>query len=163
MTRPTLYVTAWSAVSSHGPGRLLSVEGHLPVATTKTPPARHRAATCGTGTARGDGIVPELRALDHHMRSLHGGVVPLDRVRAVYLAHRGGLRRMHVPGVLHALTPDGRRLRVEDGDTLCCSCSPIQARRGLCTRTWATELLRAAGWAVVLDGRRLEPMEKDHE
>lgn len=41
---------------------------------------------------------------------------------------------------------------VEDGDTLACSCGAEAARAGRCHRVIAADLLRLAGWSVVLDG-----------
>lgn len=44
---------------------------------------------------------------------------------------------------------------VADGDTLCCACGLEAARAGRCHRVVAADVLRLAGWAVVLDGVRL--------
>lgn len=67
------------------------------------------------------------------------------------------------PGRLVAhVSADARRLGktnlvVEDGDTLCCSCSVDAASNEQCHRAWAARHLRAAGWTVSLDGVVLLP------
>lgn len=44
---------------------------------------------------------------------------------------------------------------VPDGATLICACSREAAAAGRCHRVIAADLLKRAGWAVVLDGRAL--------
>ncbi len=44
---------------------------------------------------------------------------------------------------------------VPDGATLICACSREAAAAGRCHRVIAADLLKRAGWAVVLDGRSL--------
>ncbi|HNC23991.1 MAG TPA: hypothetical protein PLU52_07275 [Opitutaceae bacterium] len=44
---------------------------------------------------------------------------------------------------------------VPDGATLICACSQEAAAAGRCHRVIAADLLKRAGWSVVLDGRRL--------
>lgn len=41
---------------------------------------------------------------------------------------------------------------VQDGETLTCGCGAEAARAGRCHRVIAAELLKRAGWSVVLDG-----------
>lgn len=45
---------------------------------------------------------------------------------------------------------------VADGDTLTCGCGAEAARAGRCHRVIAADILRGAGWDVVLDGRALD-------
>lgn len=51
-----------------------------------------------------------------------------------------------------AWTPLGK---VQDGDTLACACGLEAARSGRCHRVIAADVLRLAGWDVVLDGVRV--------
>lgn len=85
---------------------------------------------------------------DRYVRRItHGPDGPIDLAQSVIS-----------PGMLSAMDPDGpwqdTRL-VTDDDTLCCACSRTVATAGRCHRVWAAELLRRAGWRVVLDGRVL--------
>lgn len=50
-------------------------------------------------------------------------------------------------GTLTADTPSGP-VAVATGDTLCCSCSEVEAREGRCHRAQAAVWLRARGWTV---------------
>jgi len=56
-------------------------------------------------------------------------------------------------GTLSAMETGGRLVPVGDGDTLCCACSRDAAAAGLCHRVWAAQMLRRAGWVVVMDGK----------
>jgi len=80
------------------------------------------------------------------------GALGVAAYRADFVAH---VRLAALaPGRLEAF--DGAlHVEVVDGDTLCCSCSCDAAARGECHRVWSAELLRRAGWTVVLDGREL--------
>lgn len=132
----TIYVTNWSSKALHGPG------------TSWTIMARPRRWERGAGTVAA--LVPAHAMLT----AVRGGSIGVGAYRADYLAH--------VP--VRALAPG--RLRagdvvVADGDTLCCGCARDAAARGECHRAWAAELLRRAGWRVVLDGRELVGVDVD--
>ncbi len=47
---------------------------------------------------------------------------------------------------------DRPHCRIKDGDTLCCVCSPVDAREGRCWRLVLAHALTEAGYEVVLDG-----------
>ena len=92
------------------------------------------------GTGRGDQLSPALAK-----GRFDWVVVPSDAglsTPEVY-AHLDELR----PGLL---TANGHT--VAGGDTLICACSRAAAAEGRCHRVWAAEVLREAGWDVVLDG-----------
>jgi len=59
------------------------------------------------------------------------------------------------PGQLSASDAADNDFIVADGDTLCCACSRAAAAKGECHRVWAADLLKEAGWRVVLDGVEL--------
>ena len=52
------------------------------------------------------------------------------------------------PGSLEQYDGEGNVKVVQDGSTLCCACAVGRP----CHRQLAAELLREAGWGVVLDG-----------
>jgi hypothetical protein len=142
--RPTLYVTNWSSVKLHGPGRQWTIM------------ARPRS------WERGDGYVLDLAPYCDDLDDLHEGFMTAVAYKAKFTERLRGVASCLTPGNLHA-RPERRELfgerdevRVEDGDTLCCACGKRQAAEGWCHRVWAAEALVAAGWRVILDGRELE-------
>jgi hypothetical protein len=151
---PTIYLTNWSSSRHRGPGSVYTIM------------ARPK------GWERGDGTVRVLvpRRDDLAGIQLAAGVAEekghsLTRDDDAVLDYQRAYRR-HVivqgppddplghlsPGALAAAESGGRVRTVKDGDTLCCACSRKQAAAGLCHRVWAAQLLRRAGWLVVLDG-----------
>lgn len=140
---PTLYVTNHSSRTLHGPGRRLTIM------------AAPRAWEHGDG--RVSSLVPALSDL----REVQRGQLGFDAYRQRFMAE---VELSHLrPGTLwidqggeewDGLHPRPNRY-VQDGDTLCCACSREAAGRGECHRVWAAELLRQAGWRVVLDGVEL--------
>jgi len=96
----------------------------------------------------GEGPVPALVPEVGWVKAARAGDVPLDEYRDLYTTrlreHLDALR----PGTL---TANG--YPVEGGDTLICACSRAAAAQGRCHRVWAAEILREAGWEIVLDGR----------
>ena len=137
--RPTLYVTSWKSRRFHGPGHRYTIMAR---------PWRDREF--------GEG----------HVKYLSPEPEWIDEVREGFLSWRAYEWQCRErfdalpPGFLAAEeVSDGigghHKRDVEDGDTLCCTCSVAQAADGLCHRVWAAEALVAAGWRVVLDGKKL--------
>ena len=140
---PTIHVTNWSSRKMHGPGRAWSI---------MVRPRRWEL---------GDGFVRVFRPNAEMLDAVREGEITVDQYRDVFLIGYseplfGGppsyalLRQ----GWLRADVLGGQEL-VRDGDTLCCACSRDAAAEGKCHRVWAAELLRRAGWRVLLDGREV--------
>jgi len=132
--KPTIYLTNWSSKRLRGPG------------TAYTIMARPRTWEHGAGAVRA--LVPAHAMLT----AAKAGELGVAAYRADFVAH---VRPSALaPGRLEAF--DGAlHVEVVDGDTLCCACSCADAAKGRCHRVWSGELLRRAGWLVVLDGREL--------
>jgi len=108
--------------------------------------AMPRAAYGEYGEGPAEALVPEVG----WVKAARAGDLPIDEYRELYSAWlRGHLDALR-PGVL---TAGGHA--VEGGDTLICACSRAAAAEGRCHRVWAAEVLREAGWNIVLDGRPL--------
>jgi hypothetical protein len=108
----------------------------------------------GVGVARS--LVPEASDL----LAVKGGRITIDEYRRRYrddIAWRKERRAVNLaPGSMLGSHYCGGGFRmVADGDTLCCACSRATAAKGECHRVWAAELLRDAGWRVILDGKEL--------
>lgn len=136
VARPSIYLTNWSSTGMHGRGRLLTIM------------AAPRSWEHGVGCV--PTLTPELadlRALQHGELTLASYRERLERKISGDIV---GLK----PGNLDAYLPhlSGARSSVQDGDTLCCSCSREAASKGECHRVWAAHALVKAGWRVVLDG-----------
>jgi hypothetical protein len=140
-----IYLSNWSSHKTpghHGPGRKLTIM------------ARPRQWEHGDG--RVEALTPRIGDLDAVMR---GWITP-DEYRARYVTNCPPLPalapgRLSTQANLVAGQPIGGGPLVEDGDTLCCSCSRAAAARGECHRVWAAGLLAEAGWRVILDGKEL--------
>jgi hypothetical protein len=124
----------------HGPGRLLSIMVRTPHYVTP------------------DGVIPSLAPKAVDFSKYKGGEIDLDayRERFIEKASKGDLE----PGKLlwqpYSFFEQENQEPVEDGDTLCCVCSKEKASKGECHRVWVAELLRDAGWEVILDGKKLK-------
>jgi hypothetical protein len=134
----TLYLSNWASWRTHhGPGRLLSI-------MAKTPDWAKPVGRIPWLTPAWTDVVAakanRLSTAAYRSRFTDGCSVHLDR---------GHL----APGSLVAAPADVGL--VQSGDTLCCTCSVIEANAGRCHRVWAAELLLLSGWSVVLDGRPL--------
>ena len=142
--RPTLYVTNWSSVKLHGPGRAWTIMAR---------PRRWE---------HGDGVVWDLVPDPDDLDALHDGFMSAVAYREAFRRGLAAVMGMLEPGNLHARPErrerfgDREEVPVEDGDTLCCACGKRQAAEGWCHRVWAAEALIGAGWRVILDGRELE-------
>lgn len=123
---PTIHVTNWSMRSLHR-GRVLTIM------------AKPRAWEHGAGKV--DVLTPRREDLD----AVKSGAITVDVYHERFLQF---LRRDRLPPGLLSM---GRGY-VEDGDTICCSCSLHAAAEGKCHRVWAAQALHEAGWTVVLDG-----------
>jgi hypothetical protein len=106
--------------------------------------AMPRAAYGEYGDGPAEALVPEVG----WVKAVRAGDLTFEEYRDLYTtrlrAHVDALR----PGVL---TANG--IVVDAGDTLICACSRAAAAEGRCHRVWAAEVLREAGWKIVLDGR----------
>ncbi len=106
---------------------------------------------------KGAGAVKALLPSHAMLTAVREGEINVELYRADFLRHVKASSL--VPGRLEAY--DGKLfVQVADGDTLCCGCSKAAAVEGKCHRVWAAELLRRAGWAVVLDGRPLAGVDE---
>lgn len=107
----------------------------------------------------GRGVVDILTPLAADLRAVQCGEITMAEYRRRFLDARGRWGHEMTPAELVAFPdPDdveSMKVPVGDGDTLCCACSRKRASRGECHRVWAAELLRDAGWRVVLDGVEL--------
>lgn len=122
----------------------------------------------------GVGVVEILTPPESMVRRAKSGAITRDDYVVGYVRevlHRAGspFDQALRPGALEASPYDGAPRPVFEGDTLCCCCSRDGAARGECHRVWASGLLLAAGWRVILDGRELagvthgwRPIWKDH-
>lgn len=145
--RPTIYLSNWSSHKSpghHGPGRKWTIMAR----------PRH--------WEKGEGSVALLVPRDEDLQAVRSGSISVTEYRQRYLDSR-----LDRPGdnpfnpwqlkaaVSRDIDPYGV-VHVRDCDTLCCACSRAAAAKGECHRVWAAELLRVAGWNVVLDGEELK-------
>jgi hypothetical protein len=140
----TLHVTNWASRRLHGPGRRWTI---------MAAPRRWE---------RGEGCVYTLTPWLADLRDLHACFLSVvryrDRCIERFREDGKALNWPHLtacPGWDHMKECADEEVRVESGDTLCCACSKADAAVGCCHRVWAAELLRRAGWRVVLDGREL--------
>ena len=150
-----IYLSNWASRKTpghHGPGRKWTIMAK----------PRH--------WEQGAGQVAALTPLTNDLVSVRGGLISAGEYKARYLqlveawCNTSSRFSPHHPlaqGILRA-----RRRRsgaqfgfglavVAGGDTLCCACSRAAAAQGECHRVWAAELLRDAGWRVILDGEEL--------
>ncbi len=153
--RPTLHVTNWHSSTLHGPGRAFTVAPR-PVAWER---GRGRVSVLSVQTPAEFkllGRVEEAREAVGDLSPIHATVRDLRRAleaRWALLLAEGAL----APGKLGAPTADPDVLMsLQDGDTVCCSCTVIDALCGLCLRWWFAPFLVRAGWKVVRDGQEVE-------
>lgn len=137
---PTLYLTNWSSKTTRGPGTPYMIM------------AQPRAWEHGDGKVWA--LVPSADA----MRLAKSGRMSMGEYRAGFIASVPVDRV--APGQLGATVPFSGTRPVKDGDTLCCACSKDAAERGECHRVWSADILRRAGWRVVLDGRELAGVDE---
>ena len=138
---PTLYLSNWASKDLHGSGPKWSIM------------ARPRAWEQGMGTVRvltpavDDLLALKALRLDwptYRARFL-AGLPPAAQLAPLALqAHA----RIHTRFACQDVP-------VADGDSLLCACSKADAAKGHCHRVFCAEVLQAAGWQVVLDGRVL--------
>lgn len=87
--------------------------------------------------------------------SIAPGDVPVRNLRRALETRWGILLKENAlaPGVLGAPSalPDVPLL-LQDGDTLCCTCTVMRAQHSLCLRQWFSPFLVRAGWRVIRDG-----------
>lgn len=137
-TAPTIHVTNWSSTNKHGQGG-----------------RRFTIMIRPRSWETGDGRIPVFAPRGADLTQARNGGMSvreyMRRFRAEASRHRVG------PGQL--ATDSGQLVRA--GDTLCCSCSVRNAERGECHRVVAADLLRLAGWRVLLDGRELVGLDRD--
>lgn len=151
MTRaPVIYLSNFASRRTrghHGAGRLYTIM------------ARPRAAFGEFG----EGAVFPLQPVKWDLLDVKAGRISIDEYhrrtvdrwdRAIRAARGMGIEHPWAPGRLHAFNGEGVVVRADD--TLCCCCSREAAARGECHRAWAAPRLVAAGWAVVLDGKRFK-------
>lgn len=109
-------------------------------------------------------LLPDLESLE----SVRSGDISIDDYRwrfnrtlivrqaeAPPLCPSWGLHPGALTACVNYLKINESRVPVREDDTLCCSCARAAAAKGECHRVWAAELLRDAGWRVVLDGVEL--------
>lgn len=136
--KPTIHLTNWSSRKLHGFGRKWTIM------------ARPRS------WEHGDGYVGALTPSASDLDLIRMNGIEIDEYR---LRCEAKFRQFLLkPGCLRALsmsTWNKRLALVGDGDTLCCACSRFEAAANRCHRCWAAVALKAAGWAVILDGRQL--------
>ena len=171
---PTIYLTSAGAVSAvrrgHakpetatcvGPGRALSIMRYpkAPFGSFDgrvlafTPPARllnlmfsaKNAAETDAAWPVYEAGVRALWETQERVQRASPGSLAYGRVAAAHEVHDPGRARWDGEWWI----PVGI---VGDGDTLTCGCSAVAARAGRCHRVIAADLLKRAGWSVVLDG-----------
>lgn len=141
MSKPTIHVTNWASRKLHGPGRKYTIMAR----------PRH--------WEWGDGHVSDLTPLPNQLTELREGFLSWNAYKAECLEK---FSTMPIePGQLHAYKNHSSAVfadswPVEDGDTLCCSCSREAAANDKCHRRWAAMELSRAGWRVILDGKELK-------
>ena len=128
---PTLYLSNWASlrtVGHFGPGPRLTIM------------ARPRA------WERGEGVVLSLLPARNDLDAVRAGDIGWEEYRRRYLARVPRARL--APGLLEHYDGERPAEVVVSDSTLCCSCAVGRP----CHRQIAAELLREAGWGVVLDG-----------
>lgn len=127
-----VYLTNLSSKALHGPGQLRCIMAR---------PRRWESV---------HPRVPELTPQPALFARVFAGRISLERYCQEYVSHASGHAAAIAPGGTAGLC---------DGDTLFCSCSREAALAGRCHRAWAAEILRRAGWRVILDGYELLGVE----
>lgn len=174
MSTPTLYLTNAATVAAVERGAASAASeasvGPGPVYSIMRFPRRH---TAELGEGRVLALTPPRRLAAPAIRAKRAADrQPTDEALAdAWARYEAALRQVWArpadrlaPGRLVWTRParsgqpwDGefwiRGGEVEDGATLICACARSAAKAGRCHRVIAAELLRAAGWRVVLDGR----------
>lgn len=139
MTKPTIYLTNWSARRLHGPGRKWTIM------------VRPRA------WERGEGSLYPLLPMEEDLLSVKAGTMSIEHYRARCETRFTTFAESLAPGQLRAggVMFAGRQIIVGNGDTACCACSVADAAAGRCHRAWAAPFLVRAGWRVILDGQEV--------
>ena len=137
--KPTLYVTNVASRDLYGPGRSL----HIMVWQAKW--------------ASFFGCVQGLRPHERDLIAYKNRAISLRSYKLLYKKWVAPVDLSPCAlGITSTTAPPTSLGPVQDGDTLLCSCSRSTAARGECHRVWAAELLKEAGWDVILDGRELK-------
>lgn len=143
----TVYLTNFAShrtTGCHGPGRVWSIMRLTPKWAWSTPKMAGWLEV----------LTPSLTDL----LAIRGQQIDVAQYRTLYdTAVRDRLAGAVEFGLRGwSLTPgelgDSLGGLVQDGDTLCCTCSREAAAQQACHRVYAAQLLHDAGWRVVLDG-----------
>jgi hypothetical protein len=102
----------------------------------------------------GQGSVPLLTPKEQDLIDVREGEITGLEYRIRFERHIRDAAHLLTPGALLA-SVGGLSVPIEDGDTLYCACSTVDAAAGRCHRVWAAHALAKAGWRVVLDGEDL--------
>jgi len=146
MSQPIIILTNWSSRQLHG------IAG---VWTIMTRPRNWE---------RGIGPVPAFIPDVDVLVTPQDGWLAVDAYRRRYVDRVTSRASEHdcnsryvgiIPEKLYYDAGGGLSVLVPDGATLCCACSIEVAAHDKCHRVWAAELLRRAGWRVMLDGAEL--------
>lgn len=129
---PTIFLTNWSSKFLHGPGRKLTI--------MRSP----------RSWEHGEGRVVALLPRRVDLIAVQAGQITSEEYNARCFEHFTSMPAHLSPGKLYTTAEGGTPVR--EGDTLCCKCSKADAKAGKCHRVVAAQVLRSAGWRVVLDG-----------
>lgn len=157
-----------------GPGPVLSImrfprdemgEAGVGRVLALTPPQRlaapaiaaKKAADARTDDAKADGIAARWRAYEEALRATWEP--RLEKMAPGSLAYGRSVGERRPSPLSLVQFWDGAEWeyldKIPDGATLICACSRQAAAAGRCHRVIAADLLKRAGWSVVLDGRSL--------
>ena len=150
--KPTLYLDSFALVNARKRDKTWPLDRSGRAFTIMARP-RH--------FERGDGrvwvIAPDTASFKEYQR----GDIDLTEYRRRFENHTLPMVvDFLLPGVMVAAARQSRSgewagVLVQDGDTLCCSCSKAASLAGECHRAWAAPFLVRAGWRVVLDGEEV--------
>ena len=108
-------------------------------------------------THQPEGKVEALVPRAEDLRLWRGEEITQAELRTRYMRHVEASGVKLVPGKLlwhpYSFFEQDHVQPVEPGDVLFCLCSHVQKDGIECHRLWAAELLTAAGWRIVLDGK----------
>lgn len=152
---PTVYLTNAGSVVQVRRGRATdATRACVGPRSQITIMAKPRSQYGETGIGRVEVLAPPVEMLEE----AKAGWIDLDEYRVAYTGPllAAGTAQLEPGRLVYRPWEGGPETRVEDGDTLTCSCGRAAAARGACHRVWAAAMLAIAGWRVVLDGCELD-------
>jgi len=138
---PLIYISNWS--SSRTPGHH-GTSGRKFSVMVKTP-----------DYVVPDGKVTALVPSEKDLWAARQGKITSEIYKQRYMKQLWDTLPSLKPGELFYTEHGAGEQLVQDGDTLCCVCSRRDSADDKCHRAWAAQVLKEAGWTVILDGKKL--------